>query len=122
MTSADGKVKSDKQDKFRQINKYVEIVDSIIKSADLPPSFTIADMGAGKGYLTFALYDHLVHNLHLQPTVTGIELRQELVDHCNAIAEKAGYTGLKFQTGSIDSAELPAVDMLIALHALRYSH
>ena len=65
VTTADGKVKSDKQDKYRQINKYVEIVESIVKQADLPAVFTIADMGAGKGYLTFALYDY--------PVITDME-------------------------------------------------
>ena len=117
ITSAEGKVKSDKQDKFRQINKYVEVVDNIISSASLPPDFTIADMGAGKGYLTFALYDYLTNSLHLTPKVTGVEMRKELVENCNQIAAKAGFGQLNFITGSIETAEIPAVDMLIALHA-----
>lgn len=117
ITSAEGKVKSDKQDKFRQINKYVEIVESIVESAVLPANFQIADMGAGKGYLTFALYDYLTNVLNLTPQITGIEMRQNLVDACNQIAKKANFTKLNFQTGSIDTAELPATDMLIALHA-----
>ena len=74
-------------------------------------------MGSGKGYLTFALYDYLTNTLNLSPRVTGVELRTELVEKCNAIAAKAGFGNLSFVTGSIDSAELPAVDMLIALHA-----
>jgi hypothetical protein len=117
VTTIEGKVKSDKQDKFRQINKYVEIVDSIIRSSDLPDSFTIADMGAGKGYLTFALYDYLTTVLHRTPVVTGVEQRPELVDKCNDIAGKAGFKGLSFATGSIEDAELGSIDMLIALHA-----
>jgi hypothetical protein len=117
ITTEAGKVKSDKQDKFRQINKYVEIVEDIIEDADLPEAFTIADMGAGKGYLTFALYDYLTNQMHLQPEVSGIEMRQALVDTCNAITAKAGFDKLGFRAGSIDAVDMPAVDMLIALHA-----
>ena len=117
ITGADGKVKSDKQDKYRQINKYVEIVESIVKEANLPPAFTVADMGAGKGYLTFALYDYLTNTLKLQPEITGVELRQELVDSCNKIAGKSGFEKLSFRAGSIETTEIPAADMLIALHA-----
>jgi len=117
ITSAEGKVKSDKQDKFRQINKYVEIVESIVNSASLPPNFTIADMGAGKGYLTFALYDYLTNQMHLTPKVTGVEMRKELVETCNQIAVKASFTQLNFIQGSIETAGIPVVDMLIALHA-----
>ena len=117
ITTAEGNVKSDKQDKFKQINKYVEIVESIINSTELPDGFHIADMGSGKGYLTFALYDYLTNELKLNPKVTGVEVRKELVDTCNQIALKAGFNNLNFITGSIDTAEIENVDMLIALHA-----
>jgi len=117
ITTADGHVKGDKQDKFKQINKYVEIVESIVNSASLSPDFNIVDMGAGKGYLTFALYDYLTNTLNLKPHVTGVEVRKELVEKCNEIAIKAGFGQLHFVTGSIDTAQLPALDMLIALHA-----
>jgi hypothetical protein len=117
VTTVDGHVKSDKQDKFRQINKYVEIVESIVNSASLPADFRIVDMGSGKGYLTFALYDYLTNVLNLKPQLTGVEIRKELVENCNQIAAKAGFSQLNFITGSIDAAELPPVDMLIALHA-----
>lgn len=117
ITTAEGKVKSDKQDKYRQINKYAEIVESIVKDAALPVAFQITDMGAGKGYLTFALYDYLTNTMQLQPQVTGVEMRPALVDICNKIAAKAGFARLNFIAGSIDTAKLPATDMLIALHA-----
>ncbi len=117
VTTADGKVKSDKQDKYRQINKYVEIVESIVKEAALPETFKVTDMGAGKGYLTFALYDYLANTLKLNAKVTGVELRPALVENGNALAQQAGFEKLDFITGSIDSADLPATDMLIALHA-----
>lgn len=117
ITTADGKVKSDKQDKYRQINKYTEIVEGIVKEANLPRHFTVADMGSGKGYLTFALYDHLSNGMKLKPEISGVELRQELVDICNRIAEDAGFKDLHFNTGSIETTGLPQTDMLIALHA-----
>jgi hypothetical protein len=117
ITGADGHVKKDKQDKYRQINHYIEIIDGIVKDLQLQPPINIADMGSGKGYLTFALYDYLHHKMQLPATVTGIELRDELVHICNDIASKAGYQQLHFETGSIASANVGNIDILIALHA-----
>ena len=117
ITGADGHVKKDKQDKFRQINHYIQIIDGIVKDLQLKPPINIADMGSGKGYLTFALYDYLQHTLQLPATVTGIELREELVIICNDIASKAGYRQLHFKTGTIASAKVNNIDILIALHA-----
>jgi len=117
ITTAEGKVKADKQDKYRQINKYVEILDNIVSSANLPDDFTVVDMGAGKGYLTFALYDYLTNKLHKHPSVQGVEMRENLVQLCNDIAKQSGYDKLQFIQGTIDTAELPHADMLIALHA-----
>jgi SAM-dependent methyltransferase len=113
----DFKVKANMQDKYRQINKYVEIVDGVLKDVDLGCNFTVADMGSGKGYLTFALYDYLVNICKLSPQVVGVELRSELVKTCNAIAQKSGFSNLHFETGTIQNAQLPAIDVLIALHA-----
>jgi len=117
VTSAEGKVKNDKQDKYRQINKYIEIVEGIVTSAGFAPDFHIADMGSGKGYLTFALYDYLTHVLNLSPQITGVELREELVTYCNQLAAQAGFDKLHFHKGAIQDSSLPPVDMLIALHA-----
>lgn len=117
ITTADGKVKMDMQDKYRQINKYVEIIEGVLKSVELEETFSVADMGAGKGYLTFALYDYLVNVLHKAPSMVGVELRKELVDKCNTIAKESGFTGLSFAEGTIMDATLPKMDMLIALHA-----
>ena len=117
IATADAKVKKDMEDKFRQINKYIEIADNIVNSAALPSAFHIVDMGSGKGYLTFALYDYLSNVLKLSPEIIGVEIRSELVESSNRIAHKAGFDKLKFQTGSIETAELAQIDMLIALHA-----
>lgn len=117
ITTAEGMVKKDMQDKFKQINRYVEIIEGIIKDIVFENEITVADMGSGKGYLTFALYDYLTGNLKKEATVVGIELRDDLVNKCNQIAANAGYAKLKFEKGTIQDAHLPVVDMLIALHA-----
>jgi len=115
--TSDWKVKADMQDKFKQINHYVELVDDVLKSAELPDTFTVADMGAGKGYLTFALYDHLKNAGNSSFSMIGVELRPGLVETCNQIATQAGFSTLKFETGSIIDATLSKVNVLIALHA-----
>jgi tRNA A58 N-methylase Trm61 len=117
ITTAEGVVKKDMQDKFKQINRYVEIIEGIIKDIDFGNSITVADMGSGKGYLTFALYDYLTSTLKKEATITGIELRDDLVKKCNHIAGNAGYGKLKFEKGTIQDAAIPTIDMLIALHA-----
>ena len=113
----DWTVKPAMQDKFRQINRYVELVDEVLKTAALPAGFSIADMGSGKGYLTFALYDHLVRSGRKPALMLGIELRPSLVSLCNTIAAEAEFGNLRFETGSIEEAALPSADVLIALHA-----
>ena len=117
ITTASGEIKKDKQDKYRQINHYIEIIDGILKDLSFDHAPTIVDMGSGKGYLTFALYDYLQNKLPAPPMVKGIELREGLVQQCNAIATAAGFNQLQFEMGSIADAELGEIDMLIALHA-----
>lgn len=104
-------------DKFRQINKYLEIMEGLICNAKLPKQVKIVDMGSGKGYLTFALYDYLVVQRKMNVTVTGIELRKELVDYCNDVAEKCEFENLKFECKPIQEYENKKIDILIALHA-----
>jgi hypothetical protein len=117
VTRIDGAIRRNMEGKYRQINKYVEIVDGIIRQAKLPPKITVTDMGSGKGYLTFALYDHLHNTLNMDVEMRGIEFREELVDATNVIALKAGFDKLKFITGNIAEVEIMRSDVLIALHA-----
>ncbi|MFN7115523.1 MAG: class I SAM-dependent methyltransferase [Saprospiraceae bacterium] len=117
ITGADGQVLPTGQKKFKQINKYIEIIDNLLQQSPLPGDAHIVDMGSGKGYLTFALYDYLTNHLGLSPTITGIELRQNLVDFCNALAKKAGFTKLNFIAQDINAYQTERLDMLIALHA-----
>ena len=116
LTNAEGNLKKEMQHKYKQINRYVEIIEGILKDTKIENNFSIVDMGSGKGYLTFALYDYL-QTKNKEIKVTGIELREDLVLKCNTIAEQSLYTGLHFTKGSIQQTDLPFVDMLIALHA-----
>lgn len=104
-------------DKYRQINKYLEIIEGLVESATLPEEIHIVDMGSGKGYLTFALYDYLSNEKGLNVHVTGIELREELVDYCNDIAQKCGFENLRFVCKPIQTYSEKQIDILIALHA-----
>ncbi len=117
ITGADGQVLPTGQKKFRQINKYIEILDAQLQQSSLPDDAHIVDMGSGKGYLTFALYDYLTNTLGMNVTVTGIELRQNLVDFCNDLATKAGFKKLNFIAQDINDYQPERIDMLIALHA-----
>ncbi len=116
VTDQHGQVLKTAADKFRQINKYIEIVDGLIK--DLPiRKLRIVDMGAGKGYLTFALYDHLVNTLKRDCDVTGVEFRADLVTLCNGIAASCEFSQLKFVEGTIEGYDCAGADIVIALHA-----
>jgi hypothetical protein len=119
VTTPSGIVRKEKQDKWRQINRFVEtLLDVIAKSplADLD-TVTVSDMGSGLGYLTFAAYDALSEVRGMSVNMTGIEARAELVERCNAIAGACGMDGLRFIEGEIAGTEIPEVDILLALHA-----
>ena len=117
-----GRVRPAMADKYAQINRYLEIFTHLAKecgwqapSADR--ELVIADMGCGKGYLTFGLW-HLLRRVWTRPArLIGVEMREELVNSTNALARKVGADGLTFVAGTIDSASLPSLDALIALHA-----
>jgi len=117
ITSAKGEVLAGAQDKWRQINKYLEIIDNLLRQQPLPAEAYIADMGSGKGYLTFALYDFLQRQPGIIPHITGIELRPGLVDFCNKTAEQAGFRNLHFVAQDIRDYQPRQLNMLIALHA-----
>jgi hypothetical protein len=104
-------------DKFRQINKYLEIIEGLIKEAKMPAEINIVDMGSGKGYLTFALYDYLHNKLGLNVRITGIDLRNELTELCNKAASQCGFENLRFECKSIEAYKENKIDILIALHA-----
>lgn len=117
ITDAHGKIYDSAQDKFRQINKYVEILAPLIRDLPARDKHRVADMGAGKGYLTFALYDYLHNTLKLPAAVTGVEFRPDMVALCNGIARKAAFDDLQFVEGTIDGYDAAGTNILIALHA-----
>ena len=104
-------------DKFKQIQKYVEIFDGLLNKLGNRKELNIADMGSGKGYLSFSLYDYLLNSKDVNVKMTGIEQRKELVKSCNDIARKSLFRTLRFKTGNINDFEDEEVDVLIALHA-----
>ncbi len=115
-----GIVQKNKGDKYRQINKFIEIIDGLLKKQSQllkQKKITVVDMGAGKGYLTFALYDYLVNKLQLNAEIIGVEVREDMVQLCNKIAGNVQFTNLSFKLGYISNYELEDTDILIALHA-----
>ncbi len=117
VTNAKGEVRHQMSDKYKQINQYIELLSPEIKELKNLDELQIVDMGSGKGYLTFALYDYLHNHLNRKIKFTGVEFREDLVNVCNTIAQKAEFEDLKFITGTIEKAVIDKIDVLIALHA-----
>lgn len=116
ITDEKGHVFKNAQDKFKQINKYVEILSGLLKPIDPDHLKKIVDMGAGKGYLTFALADYLKES-GMDTVVTGVEYRADLVDICTTIAKHAKFSNLNFVQGTIQDFDATGANVLIALHA-----
>lgn len=116
IADAEGNVFKNAQDKYKQINQYIEILSSLIKELPAGTIKNVVDMGSGKGYLTFALYDYLLNNQQ-QANVVGVEFRKDMVDLCNTIANEANFDQLKFVEGTIEDYHQKEINLLIALHA-----
>lgn len=123
MTTREGKILSDMQHKFKQICKYVEIVDGVMQQVKFGDEIHIADMGAGKGYLTFALFEHLINIYDKKILMEGVEVRRDIVlkindiiKKCDGFSEKSG-SEMRFVEGTIDDYQPKNLDVLIALHA-----
>lgn len=116
--NADGKVLARKYDKFRQINRFLEMVQDVLPSLPVNKELTIVDFGCGKSYLTFALYHYLNIQQHRPLNIVGLDLKADVIEHCSQLAEKLHYDQLKFLVGDIaDYNELEQVDMVVTLHA-----
>ena len=109
LTTREGKVTADMQHKFKQICKYVEIVDGVMKNVKFDGKIRIADMGAGKGYLTFALYEYLTQRCKYDIEMEGVEIRPDLVVKINEIIKESNFQDFRFVESSIDSYQLSAV-------------
>ena len=119
ITTDKGGIRDKQQDKWRQINKFVETLGNLFDKSELKDrkKLSIVDMGAGKGYLTFATYDYFKNVRGIDVQVTGVDTKQELVGLCSDIARASEFENLKFVHGYIGDYELKDVDVLIALHA-----
>ena len=117
MTS-DGKIVRTKFDKFRQINRFLEFIEDILPQLAKDREVTILDFGCGKSYLTFAMYYYLHELKKYDVRIIGLDLKIDVIRHCNELAEKYGYEKLKFLEGNIaDYTGVEEVDMVVTLHA-----
>ena len=114
----DGKVVKSKYNKFKQINKYLEFIKQATTQLDYNKQITILDFGSGKSYLTFSTYYYLTEVLKMNVKIIGIDLKKEVIENCNNIAEKLNFTNLSFIYGDvIDYENKDEIDMVISLHA-----
>lgn len=116
--SPDGKVKKQKYDKFRQINRFIEFIDDALDYLPQDRTIRILDFGSGKSYLTFALYHYLRIEKGLDLRVTGLDLKKSVIEECQNIARDLDYQQLEFLVGDINDYDKDtAVDMVVTLHA-----
>ena len=114
----EGKIVHARYDKFRQINRFLEFIEDILPRLERGRELTILDFGCGKSYLTFAMYYYLHELKGYDIRIIGLDLKREVIIHCNELAEKYGYQKLKFLVGDIaDYTGVDRVDMVVTLHA-----
>ncbi len=114
----EGKVIRAKYDKFRQINRFLEFIEDICPALDRDRELTMIDFGCGKSYLTFAIYYYLHEIRGYDLKIIGLDLKEDVITHCNALAQEFGYEKLHFLTGDIaDYDGVDQVDLVVTLHA-----
>lgn len=114
----EGKIVHSRYDKYRQINRFLEFIEDILASLPKDRTVRILDFGCGKSYLTFAMYEYLHERKGYEVEMIGLDLKADVMDHCNELAEKYGYDNLKFYTGDIaDYEDDKPIDMVVTLHA-----
>ena len=116
--TAEGKIVRTKFDKFRQINRFLEFIEDILPQLNKEKEISILDFGCGKSYLTFAMYYYLHELKGYDVRIIGLDLKTDVIKHCNELSEKYGYKKLKFLEGNIaDYTGADEVDMVVTLHA-----
>ena len=114
----EGKIVNSRFDKFRQINRFLEFIEDILPELDKDRELTILDFGCGKSYLTFAMYYYLKVCRGLDIRITGLDLKEDVICQCSALAKKYGYEKLEFLKGDIAGFQgEEQVDMVVTLHA-----
>lgn len=114
----EGKIVNSKYDKFRQINRFLELINDILPELDKNRELTIIDFGCGKSYLTFAMYYFLRELNGYDIRIIGLDLKEDVIKNCNSLAKKYGYEKLEFIMGDIaDFTGTDKADMVVTLHA-----
>lgn len=114
----EGRIVNSRYDKYRQINRFLEFIEDILPNLNQEEETTIIDFGCGKSYLTFAMYHYLKVLKEYPVRIIGLDLKQDVINHCSRLAMQYGYEGLDFYHGDIASYEgVDHVDMVVTLHA-----
>ena len=114
----EGRVVNSRYDKYRQINRFLEFIEDILPNLDQDRETTIIDFGCGKSYLTFAMYYYLKELKGYPVRIIGLDLKEDVIEHCSRLGRQYGYEGLSFRHGDIASFEgVEKVDMVVTLHA-----
>ncbi|KKO50544.1 methyltransferase [Arsukibacterium sp. MJ3] len=119
VTDQQGQIIPAMSNKWKQINKFIEILQAAVKETELlsAQQLHVADFGSGKAYLTFAMHDYFCHTLGLDAQITGVELRQNLVNLCNDTAKAIQLKGLQFEQGDVKHFKAKGINVMVALHA-----